>query len=87
MGLKSQGPFIHATGRGWVKQKDGQYKDALVRTRARARVRRASEHSILMLVRTRRQASPFPHKRGGCHSAPWQPLGCGGAELGSKKVL
>ena len=34
MGRKSQGPFIHATGRGWVKQKDGQYKDALVRTRA-----------------------------------------------------
>ena len=31
------------------------------------------------------QASPFSHKRGGCHSAPWQPLGCGGAELGSKK--
>ena len=28
-GRKSQGPFNHVTGRGWVKQKDGQYKDAL----------------------------------------------------------
>ena len=33
-GRKHQGPLNHSTGRGWVKQQDGQYKDALVRTRA-----------------------------------------------------
>ena len=33
-GRKHQGPLNHNTGRGWVKQQDGQYKDALVRTRA-----------------------------------------------------
>ena len=53
MGRKSQGPFIHATGRGWVKQKDGQYKDALVRTRASV---------VPMIVET--TGGLAPHSRG-----------------------
>ena len=28
-GRRSEGPFDHGTGKGWVKAKDGQYKDAL----------------------------------------------------------
>ena len=28
-GHKSQGPLVHATGKGWVKEHKGQYYDAL----------------------------------------------------------
>ncbi|EOD30930.1 hypothetical protein EMIHUDRAFT_202967 [Emiliania huxleyi CCMP1516] len=30
-GHKSQGPLVHATGKGWVKEHKGQYYDALHR--------------------------------------------------------
>ena len=34
-GLQHQGPLDHSTGKGWVKQQDGQYVDALTRLRSR----------------------------------------------------
>ena len=54
-GRKHQGPLDHATGKGWVKQRDGQYKDALVRTRATV---------VLMIVE--RTGGVAPHSRRHC---------------------
>jgi hypothetical protein len=34
-GRKSDGPFVHKTGRGWVKAQQGHYYDALFRKRSR----------------------------------------------------
>ena len=50
-GRKHQGPLDHATGKGWVKQRDGQYKDALVRTRATV---------VPMIVETTGGVAPHP---------------------------
>ena len=54
-GRKHQGPLDHATGKGWVKQRDGQYKDALVRTRATV---------VPMIVET--TGGVAPHSRRHC---------------------
>ena len=54
-GRKHQGPLDHATGKGWVKQRDGQYKDALVHTRATV---------VPMIVET--TGGVAPHSRRHC---------------------
>jgi glycerol-3-phosphate dehydrogenase (NAD+) len=54
-GRKHQGQLDHATGRGWVKYRKGQYDDALVRTRAQV---------VPMIVET--TGALAPHSRRHC---------------------
>ena len=68
-GRKSQGPLVHSTGHGWVKQADGQYKDALVRTRAAV---------VPMIIET--TGALAPHSRRHCGYLHGRSKGKGAAD-------